>query len=269
MASKDDFSQLRRPLSETAPDLLSLDLLTTIVRLGSVSAAAAAHGVSQPSASSRIMRLERQIGVRLLDRSPGGSVPTAEGALIAAWADSVLTAMARVDVATAALRKPRGRVLRAAVGTRIASDFLPDWLIAWQRVGGRKIAATAMEDAAVLDLVRNGGSALGFVEGRSRIRGVGSRVLGTTEQVLIAPAGHAWTRRRKPATAAQLEAIDPTEAGDVRLASRRSVAADLSSGHLVEVPVDDIDLTVTLRAVWPPDQTPDETVSAFIDIAAG
>ncbi|MDG2232969.1 MAG: LysR family transcriptional regulator, partial [Ilumatobacter sp.] len=61
------------PLPLDFPDLAALDLFRSVVDLGSVSRAAEAHGVAQPSASSRIRTLERQLGLRLLERSPTGS----------------------------------------------------------------------------------------------------------------------------------------------------------------------------------------------------
>ena len=71
------------PLPPTFPDLASLDLFVSVVELGSVSRAADAHGITQPSASSRIKHLERQLDLRLLDRGPGGSVPTDAGVVVA------------------------------------------------------------------------------------------------------------------------------------------------------------------------------------------
>ncbi|MCO4835752.1 MAG: LysR family transcriptional regulator, partial [Acidimicrobiaceae bacterium] len=64
------------PLGPSFPELASLDLFVSVVELGSVSRAAGAHGVAQPSASSRLKHLERQLGMTLLERSPSGSVPT-------------------------------------------------------------------------------------------------------------------------------------------------------------------------------------------------
>jgi len=64
-----------------------LDLLHTFLevhRAGSITAAAARLGVSQPAVSERIARLEAELGAELLVRSPRGVTPTAVGDALAA-----------------------------------------------------------------------------------------------------------------------------------------------------------------------------------------
>lgn len=61
------------------PDWDDFKLLLAIAQLGSISRAAQALGVSQPTVSRRIERLEETIGTRLLDRSLTGAVLTPEG----------------------------------------------------------------------------------------------------------------------------------------------------------------------------------------------
>jgi molybdate transport repressor ModE-like protein len=61
------------------PDWDDFRLLLAVAQLGSISRAAQALGVSQPTVSRRVERLEATIGVRLLDRSTAGAVLTAEG----------------------------------------------------------------------------------------------------------------------------------------------------------------------------------------------
>ena len=53
------------PLPPTTPELSALDLFVSVVHLGSLSKAATAHRITQPSASSRIRSLERQLGLTL------------------------------------------------------------------------------------------------------------------------------------------------------------------------------------------------------------
>src|SRR5215469_14743481 len=66
-------------VSEPLPDWDDFRLLLCVAQLGSISRAALALGVSQPTVSRRVERLEDAIGVRLLDRSTAGAVLTAEG----------------------------------------------------------------------------------------------------------------------------------------------------------------------------------------------
>lgn len=61
------------------PDWDDFRLLLAVVRQGSFSRAAAALGLTQPTVSRRIERLEKSLDVRLIDRTRSGAVLTQEG----------------------------------------------------------------------------------------------------------------------------------------------------------------------------------------------
>jgi DNA-binding transcriptional LysR family regulator len=60
-----------------------------VARLGSFSRAAEELSLTQPAVSQQILSLERQLGIRLIDRGPGGLGLTAAGALLLRHADAV------------------------------------------------------------------------------------------------------------------------------------------------------------------------------------
>jgi DNA-binding transcriptional LysR family regulator len=66
----------------SVPGLRELRAVEAALRLGSVTAAAAALGLTQPAASEAIRRAEARLGLRLLERGPRGVVPTAAGAAL-------------------------------------------------------------------------------------------------------------------------------------------------------------------------------------------
>ena len=108
-------------------DLASLRLFLDVVELGSVSKAAVRHRLAQPSATARLQKLERQLGVQLLDRAPTGSVATSAGVRLApACADVVAAAAALVERAeTVAVEQQR---LVVAATRHVADHFLPAWI---------------------------------------------------------------------------------------------------------------------------------------------
>ncbi|NBM15562.1 LysR family transcriptional regulator [Streptomyces sp. GC420] len=72
-----------------------LNTLISVLRHGSMTAAAAALGYVPSAVSQQMSRLERQVGVELLSRRPGGGVsPTAAGRALADGAAGVLAAAA-------------------------------------------------------------------------------------------------------------------------------------------------------------------------------
>jgi DNA-binding transcriptional LysR family regulator len=60
-----------------------------VARLGSFSRAAEQLSLTQPAVSQQILSLERQLGIRLIDRGPGGLGLTAAGELLLRHADAV------------------------------------------------------------------------------------------------------------------------------------------------------------------------------------
>jgi DNA-binding transcriptional LysR family regulator len=83
-----------------------------VVRQGSFSRAGDALGLTQPAVSQQVSALERQLGVRLLDRGPGGPTPTEAGALLLAHADAVADRLAQADTQVAELAAVERETLR-------------------------------------------------------------------------------------------------------------------------------------------------------------
>jgi LysR family transcriptional regulator of gallate degradation len=88
------------------PDRLNLrhlDVFAAIVRLGSVSAAAAAANLTQPAVTQGLARLEHQLGVALFDRHPGGMTATAAARGFAPRVEAALVQVASRRVTMAQL----------------------------------------------------------------------------------------------------------------------------------------------------------------------
>jgi DNA-binding transcriptional LysR family regulator len=153
------------------------------------------------------------------------------------------------------------------------------------------VGLTVTNSTSVARLVLGAGDVdLGFVEGPTLTEGLASRVVGVDQLIVVVSPAHRWARRRRPLGPAELastplvvrepgsgtretldrllvrlEPVDPQlELGSnaaVRGAavagiapavlSRHAVGADLASGSLVEVAVQDLRLGRRLRAVWP------------------
>ncbi len=192
-------------LPPTFPELVSLDLYASVVEYGSVSRAARAHGTSQPSASVRIRRLERQLGLVLLERSPSGSRPTAAGALVADWARSVLAAADGLALGVAALVGARGAQLRLAASYTIAEHLLPGWLAA-NRAADREVVVDldVVNSAEVLARVRGASADVGFVESPGRTTDLASSAVGRDRLVVVVWPTHPWAERGSPLRAAEL-----------------------------------------------------------------
>jgi len=283
------------PLSPRVPDLGAMDMLLSVARLGSLGKAAAEHGVSQPAVSSRIRRMERLLGLALIERTSNGSALTAAGSLVADWAREVVGAAASLEHGVDALRTESQDRLRIASSMTVAEYLMPSWLsTAHQEEPGLGIALVLANSTEVAHLVRELEVDLGFVEGPARPRGLRASTVASDRLVVVVARSHPWARRRTPLTARELadtpliqrERGSGTRStlgkalldslGDVETAqplleltsttaikaavqnglapaviSSIAVADEVVHGRLVAVPVDDLDLSRTLRAVWP------------------
>ena len=153
------------PLPAWTPDLPALDLLLSVAELGSVGRAAEAHKISQPSASARLARLERRLGVSLLVRTSRGSSLTPAGEAVAAWARGVVDAAQALTDGVWTLRAGRRARLRVAASLTIAEYLMPRWLLVLRRSHpGLDIAVTVANSDTVCARVRTGRADIGFIE---------------------------------------------------------------------------------------------------------
>ncbi|WP_051811771.1 LysR family transcriptional regulator [Kitasatospora sp. MBT63] len=194
-------------LSSHVPEIGALELLLTVVRLGSVGRAAAELGISQPAASARIKGMERQIGVALLERSPRGSRPTEAGRLVVEWARGVVEAAQALDAGIDALRGRRDTRLRVVASLTVAEYLMPGWLLALHESSpGTAVTLRTANSADVAAHVLAGEADLGFVEGPHTPPGLAGAVVAADRLVVVVSPGHPWARRRAPLTGAELAA---------------------------------------------------------------
>lgn len=178
------------------PDLPTLDLLLSVAELGSVGKAAAAHGISQPSASARLSRLERQLGVPVLVRGARGSTLTPVGEAVVAWAAGVVDAARALTDGVAAVREAADARLRVAASLTVAEYLMPPWLLALRRVHPDvEVAATVANSHEVCEQVRDGRADVGFIESPDVPPGFGTCEVGRDRLALVVAAGYPLAAR--------------------------------------------------------------------------
>ena len=220
------------PLGPSFPELASLDLFVSVVKLGSVSRAAAAHGVAQPSASSRLRHLERQLGLTLLTRSPSGSVPTDAGVVVAGWAEAILRSAHELKAGLEAFQAEQAGRLRVAASFTIAEYLLPQWLGRFAREHpGDSVALEVANSTSVIERLQNGTSDLGFVETTSPVPDLEEKIVGTDELIAVVAPTHPWARRRMvPVEALAATPLVTRESGSGTREAFEAAMAELDLG---------------------------------------
>lgn len=236
------------PLPEPCPDLGALDLLVSVGELGSISAAAEAHGVTQPAASMRLRTLERVLQLRLLERSTAGTRLTPAGAATAEWAGSVLRDMRALLAGAASLRADRASEVHVAASLTVAEYLFPRWLEQLTAVlPGVGVSLAMGNTERVAEVVARGEAELGFIEGPRPPGGLRSRVVADDELVVVVGPGHPWARRRRPLTPHHL-AASPLVLREVGSGTREVLTRALGRLGLAPTPALVLGSTTAIKA---------------------
>jgi DNA-binding transcriptional LysR family regulator len=216
-------------LPEPLPDLAALSLLVTVGQVGSITAAARVHNITQPAASMRLRSLERVLGVQLLSRDRSGSRLTPAGVATVEWASTVLHDVSALLAATDALRRDQRSHLEVAASLTVAEYLLPQWLLQLAiDLPDTSVSLEMGNTVRVIELVAESTADLGFVEGPQPPVGFHWRDLRKDELVFVVGKNHPWARRRRPVTASQV-ARTP-----LILREHGSGTRDVLAGALVE-----------------------------------
>ena len=187
------------------PDPDSLRLLVLVADLGSLGRAAARLGIAQPSASRRLSRLERDLGLVLVDRTRRGSTLTSAGQVVVRWARGVLAELETLTTGAEALRAERDAQLRVAASLTVAEYLMPGWISELRRRRPELYVGLRVTNSAlVARMVRAGEVTLGFVESPRVPHGLAGRRVATDRLTVVVAPHHPWARRRAPLSAQEL-----------------------------------------------------------------
>ena len=100
-----------------------------VAHQASFSRAGEALALTQPAVSQQVAALERQLGVKLLDRGPGGPTPTAAGALLLAHADAVADRLAQAGEQIAELAEVERESLRVGAFPSALATVIPEAIV--------------------------------------------------------------------------------------------------------------------------------------------
>ncbi|MDX2221580.1 MAG: LysR family transcriptional regulator [Rhodospirillaceae bacterium] len=106
-------------------DLDRLAQFAAVARRGSIGAAAAELGLTQPALTRGLQRLEKELGGRLFDRSPRGVVVTAFGEIFLPYAQAILSEAGRADDALKAFKGLAATRVRVGISPNFVGYIVP------------------------------------------------------------------------------------------------------------------------------------------------
>jgi DNA-binding transcriptional LysR family regulator len=181
-------------------DVHRLRALALVLDLGSISAAATVLGYTQSAVSQQVASLERELGVRLVDRAKRPLRPTPAGDAMRPHLDQVLAAVAGAETAAAELRGTTTRLRLAAFPSSL-STFVPAAVRELRREHPRLVVQLLeLETQEAVDCLRAGDADLALVHylpgvALPDIAGLERRHLLVDELFLVLPEAHPLTRR--------------------------------------------------------------------------
>lgn len=183
-------------------DLTRLRLLRELSHRGTVTAVAAAFGLTSSAVSQQLATLEREARVALLERVGRRVRLTAEGLRLVAHAEAILRAVdaAELDLRTAG-EKPRGVLEVASFSTFVKARLLPAVIRARDRFPELQVVIHELEPADSVEAVRDGRCHLAVIFAynlapRADVAGLVSQQL-MEERVLLA-LPRSWENERDP-----------------------------------------------------------------------
>lgn len=165
--------------------------------------------MAQPNVSRALARLERQLSVQLVYRTPSGSTLTPEGLVVLEWARDALDALDRVAIGAKSLAAQHNTNLQVAASMTVAEYLAPAWLSRLRRSHPDvRVSLAVANSDLVLEQVISGDVDLGFVEAPTVPRTVSSRVVARDELVVVVGPSHPWVDRRDPVVPSELAGTD-------------------------------------------------------------
>lgn len=179
-------------------DVLALRLLAGIAQTSSLGEASRRLGLAQPNASRMLTRLERDLGLRLVERGPRGSTLTADGRLVVEWSAPAFAALDRLVVGTQALQADAATQLSVGASLTIGEHLAPNWLSAFRTQHPQvQVRLQVMNSADVVAALTEARLDLGFIETPDVPPGLQSCIVARDELVLVTHPGHPWARRSR------------------------------------------------------------------------
>lgn len=115
-------------------NLEALRYARSVAHARSFSAAARAHGITQPALSNAVARLEERLGVQLFERSTRGVTLTAEAVQLIPLVDTALSALDAITAEARRMASPEVPRIRLGVSPLISPDLVAQAFSAVRRL---------------------------------------------------------------------------------------------------------------------------------------
>ena len=207
-------------------DFKELETFVSIVEKGSISAAAAALGVSQPAVSKRVARIEAEMGASMFANGHKHSTLTSEGAVLYKAALKMLDTRKKARIQIAEISQELYGTVRISASS-IPGDFiLPEVLVEFmEKHPGVSVQVTQGDSQSALEDLSDKKVDLAVIGSDRNLPGFTSVPFYHDELVLIVNRNHPLAARKY---------IPMEEIGGLKLVGYRQRLGDKAPGNFKE-----------------------------------
>ena len=178
-------------------ELRQLRAFEMVVACNSFSRAAEALNLTQPAVTAQIQSLERELGLKLLERLPRRVLLTQAGEALLPYARSLLNLEEEAERALAELKGMQAGCLRVGASPTIGTYLLPGMLGEFKRLyPGLRVIVEIEPTHRVAEALEVHALDLGLVEVSVSSDVLLAEPFLTDELVLVVPVGHPWAGRQ-------------------------------------------------------------------------
>jgi len=203
-------------------DLVSLSLLSLVVRTGSISKGAALAHLAVGAASKRISDLEAAVGAELFDRHSRGVTLTVAGQALHRHAQRILSDVEHLAAELSDYASGVVGIVRLWANTSAVTQFLPTDIAAFVAANpGIRIELEEQNSSEVVLAVLDGRADIGILADRTPPLGLQTVTYRQDRLVLVVPKSHPLASRKS------IEFADATDFEFVSLSAGTSLAQRL------------------------------------------
>lgn len=175
-------------------NIKQLEVFVTIAATGSFSKGAEVACITQSTASQHIAALEESCGVRLLDRTGRGALPTEAGKILLGHARQVIKVLKETEQAMLRFRQADGVELSIGGSTIPGTYLLPQAIAALHgREPGIQVKVEIGDSSEILARLGDESIEIGIIGSAPDDKRFASETLGHDEILLVARKGHRWS----------------------------------------------------------------------------
>ena len=220
-------------------EIRQLKYLMSVVRRGSMRAAADENFVTQPAVSIQLKKLEEEVGEKLVNRSGRRLVPTETGAYFIRYADDILQRIEALGKTMQELKGLQSGYLRIGAIDSASVYVLPPVFRSFRKKHpGVEIRVTVSDTRGLIDSLNSGEVELAIVTLPHSGEGFTVLPVYIDQMVLVAHSRHELSRMKRPTLRAVADVgliMYPSQSTTRRLIERVFIENEISPRAIMEI----------------------------------